>query len=278
MIDFDPSAARWSASRPASSTLLAAFVVLWITWAALVAAAMLLGNSRWAGFLGFPSADMPPAHGALPATTARVGSSIVLVAAAWLSAAWWRQLGLGRFAFWIALGMTAGAIGDFFNAGWLEFVPVIHGVLGGMVAFGLGHIAYITGCIDLARRTGLSDRGPLAVAIIVWQLVALVAWYLVVVQGTEARSLMGPALPYSLLLAGTAGITAGLALQDRRLIALAVGAALFLASDLILACELFRGHFALDTECVWLTYGPGQMLIVFSTIAAAVIVQQRRLT
>jgi uncharacterized membrane protein YhhN len=202
----------------------------------------------------------------------------VLVAAAWLSAAWWRQLGLGRFAFWIALGMTAGAIGDFFNAGWLEFVPVIHGVLGGMVAFGLGHIAYITGCIDLARRTGLSDRGPLAVAIIVWQLVALVAWYLVVVQGTEARSLMGPALPYSLLLAGTAGITAGLALQDRRLIALAVGAALFLASDLILACELFRGHFALDTECVWLTYGPGQMLIVFSTIAAAVIVQQRRLT
>ncbi len=277
MIDFDPSAARWSAPRRASSTLLAAFVVLWITWAALLAAALLLGNPSWAGFLGFSAADMPPAHGALSATAARMGSSLVLVAAAWLSAAWWRQLALGRFAVWIALGMSAGAIGDFFNAGWLEFVPVIHGVLGGMIAFGLGHVAYITGCIVLARRAGLTARAPLALAIIAWQLVALVAWYLVVVQGTEARALVGPALPYSLLLAGTAGISAGLALQDRRLIALAVGAALFLASDLILAFELFREHFALDTECVWLTYGPGQMLIVFSPLAAAVIVQQRRL-
>ena len=39
-------------------------------------------------------------------------------------------------------------------------------------------------------------------------------------------------------------------------------------ADLILAFEMFRGPFAYDTECVWLTYGPGQMLIVFSTLAA----------
>jgi uncharacterized membrane protein YhhN len=89
--------------------------------------------------------------------------------------------------------------------------------------------------------------------------------------GIERRGLVWPALGYTLLLAGTAGVTAGVALQERRLFPLALGAALFLTSDLILAFELFRGPFAYDTACVWLTYGPGQMLIVFSILAAATI-------
>jgi uncharacterized membrane protein YhhN len=162
-----------------------------------------------------------------------------------------------------------------FNAGWLNFVPLPDPVLGGIVAFGLGHIAYITGCVNLARRAGLTDRRVIAGALIVWQLVALVGWYFVAVQGTEARALVWPALPYSLLLAATAGITSALALQERRFAGLALGGALFLASDLILACELFRGPFSHQTECVWLTYGPGQMLIVFSSITAALVLRQR---
>jgi uncharacterized membrane protein YhhN len=261
--------------RSAPSALLATFIVLWITWAVLLAAAMILGNPQWGRALGLASLEISEGHRSIEATAARMGSSLVLVVVGWLAAALWRGLALGRFAWCIAIGMTAGTIGDFFNAGLLEFVPLVHGVLGGIVSFGLGHIAYIAGCIDLAKRSGLTARTPIAAAVIAWQLVALVGWYFVVVQGTEARPLVGPALPYSLLLAGTAAITGGLALQDRRLFALALGAALFLASDLILACELFRGHFAYDTELVWLTYGPGQMLIVFSTISAALVVRSR---
>ena len=75
-------------------------------------------------------------------------------------------------------------------------------------------------------------------------------------------------------MAGTAGIASGLAVQDRRLLSLAFGGALFLASDLILACGLFRGSFPHQTEAVWLTYGPGQMLIVFSTLAAAAVLRK----
>jgi hypothetical protein len=123
--------------------------------------------------------------------------------------------------------------------------------------------------VSLARRSGLTNVRAIAGAVIFWQLVGVVAWYFVVMQGSEARALVWPSLPYSLLLAGTAGIASGIAIQDRRFIPLALGAILFLASDLILAFELFRGHFAHDTECVWLTYGPGQMLIVFSTLIAA---------
>ena len=41
------------------------------------------------------------------------------------------------------------------------------------------------------------------------------------------------------------------------------GAALFFVSDMLLACGLFRGNLPYQTELVWLTYSPGQMLIVF---------------
>jgi len=180
------------------------------------------------------------------------------------------------FALLVAVGMTLGTVGDFFNAGLLDFIPLPDPVLGGIAAFGLGHIAYIAGCFNLARRAGLTCPRALAAGVIAWQLVGVVGWYFVAMQGTEGRALVWPALPYSLLLAGTAGVTSGLALQERRLAGLALGAALFLASDLILAFGLFRGSFAHQTECVWMTYGPGQMLIVFSTLSAALVLAHRR--
>jgi hypothetical protein len=232
------------------------FILLWLAWSAFLAAAIVFGNIGDNG------------HASWFATAARMGSSVVLVVSGWLAFGLWRNSTSGRFAACIALGMTLGAIGDFFNAGLLEFVPIGDPVLGGIAAFALGHVAYITGFVGLAWRDGLTNRRAMLRAILAWQVVGLVGWYFVAAQGSDARAVVGPALPYSLLLAGTAGVTSGLALQDRRFIWPAVGGALFLASDLILAFELFRGPFTHQTECVWLTYGPGQMLIVFSTMIA----------
>jgi uncharacterized membrane protein YhhN len=260
----NPSASTTSATHGAARTNPAAwFVGLWVAWAILLATAMLLGS-------------LGPGHGSPLATAARMGSSVVLVVSAWLAYGLWRSLPVGRFALCIALGMTLGAIGDFFNAGLLNFVPLSNPVLGGIAAFGLGHVAYITGAIDLARRAGILNPRTIVGAVLAWQIVGLVGWYVVVMLGSENRELVWPALPYSLLLAGTAGIASGLALQERRLIPLATGAALFLASDLILACGLFRGHFPYQSECVWFTYGPGQMLIVFSIINASAVLRQGR--
>ena len=60
------------------------------------------------------------------------------------------------------------------------------------------------------------------------------------------------------------GAAAGLSLQRPAFWPVALGALLFLISDLILAAQLFNGlRFRLINETVWLTYGPGQMLIVF---------------
>ena len=199
---------------------------------------------------------------------------MVLVVAGWLAFGLWHSSAAARFTACIAVGMTLGGIGDFFNAGWLDFVPLDDPVLGGIVAFALGHVAYITGFVSLAKLAGLTNLRAIFGAVFAWQLIGLVGWYFVAAQGTEARALVWPALPYSLLLAGTAGITSGLARQDRRLLGPALGGALFLASDLILSFELFRGSFAYQTECVWLTYGPAQMLIVSSTIIAAALSRQ----
>ncbi len=254
-------------SLPASNAaraarLTTAFVVLWLVWAGLLAAAMLLGN-------------FGDGHGKAPATAARMGSSVALVVTGWLAYAIWRHSPAGRFALWIAIGMTLGTIGDFFNANLLTFIPLENPTLGGIGAFGLGHIAYIAGCVNLGRRAGLTSRTRMIGAILFWQLVGVVSWYFVVMQGTRSRDLVWPSLGYSLLLAGTAGVATGLALQDRRLGWLALGAALFLASDLILAFGLFRSSFPHSTEAVWLTYGPGQMFIVFSTICAALVLAEK---
>jgi hypothetical protein len=250
-----PSAARdaW-ASR---------FIALWFVWAGLLVGAMIVGN-------------VSDSHGSAAATTLRMGSSVALVITGWFAYGLWRQASVGRFAWLIAVGMTLGTIGDFFNAGLLDFIPLPDPVLGGIAAFGLGHIAYIAGCVYLARRARLTHWGALIGAIVAWQVIGLVAWYFVVMQGDEKRDLVWPALAYTLLLAGTTGIATGLALQERRLTTLAVGAALFLLSDLILAFGLFGDGFEHQTECVWLTYGPGQMLIVFSTISAALVLASKR--
>jgi uncharacterized membrane protein YhhN len=244
-------------SRTAERRLATWFVILWSLWAASLVGALAAGN-----MLG---------HSAAVATWLRMVSSVVLAATAWFAAYVWRTRAAGRFAICIAIGMTLGTIGDLFNAGLLDFVPLSSSTLGGIAAFGLGHVAYIAGAVYLARKARLTNRRALAGSIIAWQAFALVAWYLVVFEGSEHRELIWPALVYSLLLAGTAGIATALAAQDRRLWPFGLGAALFLASDFILAFELFRAPFAFQTECVWLTYGPGQMFIVFSTIGAALV-------
>ena len=232
------------------------FVMLWLIWAALLAAAMVLGNMD-----GMRS----------PATVTRMGSSVALVITGCIAYAIWRHSPAGRYAWWIALGMALGTVGDFFNANLLTFIPLKEPVIGVILSFGLGHFAYIIGIVGLGRLAGLRDRRAMILAVIAWQIVGLVGWYYVAWLGEKNRDVVWPALPYSLLLAGTAGVASGLALQERRLTGLALGGALFLASDLILAVGMFRGSFRHQSEAVWLTYGPGQMLIVFSILSAVAI-------
>ncbi len=222
--------------------------------ALLLAWAVLLFSGLWA------EAE-PGRLGRMPRRR-RLLSSLVLVVAGWSMALFARGTGAAGYAALIALGMTLGFIGDLFMA---NLLPGSQPVLGGMAAFGLGHVAYIAAGLRASAAYGLVATGPRAIAWAIWLAVGLVGWYAAVMRGTERTVLNWMALPYALLLSSTAGIATGLAIQSGVFITFALGAALFLVSDLILAAGLFAGwrHPRRD-DIIWLLYGPGQMLIVYA--------------
>jgi hypothetical protein len=162
--------------------------------------------------------------------------------------------------------MTLGFAGDLFMA---RLLPAPEPVLGGIAAFGLGHIAYMAAMFRFARASSLDAGRAQWGAWMTWLVVGGVGWYLVVFRGQDASALHWAALPYALLLASTAGCATGLALHVPAFAPLAAGGALFLFSDLILAARLFNDlDFPMINDVVWLTYGPGQALIVYSIGAA----------
>jgi hypothetical protein len=214
-------------------------------WAALLFGGFVLGNKA--------------ARPRMPRWT-RIASSLVLVVAAWSWYASGRSEQTSAFALLLALGMSCGFVGDLFMAGLL---PGGRSVIGGMGAFGLGHIFYISAFLTLGRQPGLEAAGPRWIALAAWLLLGLAGWYVVVRRGQKPTVLHRAALPYALLLASTAGVTTGLGWQAAAFVPAAVGAALFLISDLILAAQLFNGlDFPFIGDVIWLTYGPGQMLLV----------------
>ena len=226
---------------------------LLIVWALLLFGGFVLGRER-----GQPSQRMP--------IWTRMMSSAALVIAGWSWYLFSRDSVFALLSLFTAAGMTLGFVGDVFMAG---LMPLGNRVLGGIAAFGAGHLLYISGLVWYANTAGLEMNAARTAALIVWLAVRTGGWYLVVRRGQQAGILHYAALPYALLLAGTAGTATGLATQQATFTWTALGAALFLLSDLILAGELFSGlHFRYVGDIVWLTYGPGQMLIVFGTGSA----------
>lgn len=226
-------------------------IALWLLWAVFLFGGFIFGREseshrtpRWA----------------------RMASSATLVLAGWR---WFLVAPDGSaksYALFIAIGMSFGLLGDLVLAG---FLPGGRNVLAGIGAFGLGHIFYITAVLRFANENSLDNPGIRWGALAVWLMIAVVVWYLLIFRGQEATTLHWAALPYALLLASTAGFGTGLALQSALFWGLALGAALFLLSDLILGAELFSGlKFKSIGDLIWLTYGPGQMLIVYSVSAA----------
>lgn len=213
-------------------------------------------------FFGAPTSDQ--SH-RMPLAT-RLLSSVVLVVAAWSWFAFCRGTQIERYSLLVALGMSFGLLGDLYMAG---LIPLGNRVLGGIAAFGIGHVLYISAFVGFGNQQGLNAPASRWGALAVWLLIGLLGWYFVVFRGQQATALHWVALPYALLLASTAGLATGLALQAPAFIPLALGGALFLLSDLILAGQLFSGlSFRLIGDFIWLTYGPAQMLIVYSIGAA----------
>lgn len=195
-------------------------------------------------------------------------SSFVLVLAAWSWVIFVRNPPAAGFALLIAIGMTFGFLGDALMAG---VISIGDRMLSGMVAFGLGHVAYIIAGLRYGNQAGLLALWPRLSGWLLWLLSGFLGWYRVAYRNSRPTFLHWAALPYSLLLASTAGIATGLTLQSVRFAPFVLGAGLFLFSDFLIALRSFGGKslsvISLD-DLIWLTYGPGQMLIVFSVWSA----------
>ncbi|HEU5369123.1 MAG TPA: lysoplasmalogenase family protein [Ktedonobacterales bacterium] len=241
-------------ANPAQQFWLLGLLILW--------ALLLFGGFAF----GKPNAERTRR---MPAWT-RIGSSLALVAAAWSWYLFTLGTAVSALSLCLAIGMTLGCLGDLCLAGALALPQP---VLGGIAAFGLGHVAYIIGLLLFGNQQHLDAPAPRWVAWLIWLLIGLAGWYLVVWRGGKHTILHRAALPYALLLASTAGVATGLAWQAPAFIPLAIGAALFLVSDLILAAQLFNHrHFLLIGDVIWLTYGPAQVLIVYSVASALLVV------
>jgi hypothetical protein len=198
----------------------------------------------------------------------RMLSCLLLALAGWT--AWW-QLRCTRFAIataWIALGMTLGFYGDSHVAERLWWPPFPHPIIGGIVFFGLGHLAYIAGCLSFRRLHQIDFDRRWWISVTLWELLGFLAWGSMALTTVEHSNLRIPTLLYTLLVAATPGFAMALAWHQYRYAALALGAILFFASDILLARNLFHGAFQGIDELTWTCYGGGQMLIVYGALWA----------
>lgn len=231
-------------------------ILLLLFWAVLLFGGFALGTPD-AG----PTQRIP--------TWARLGSSLVLVVAGWSWYGITREEPARPFTGAIALGMTLGFLGDALLALPNQLSQILQA---GMAAFALGHIAYIAAIWKFGNESGLPVRWEVWS---VWLVIGLVGWSMVVYPSSANSGLVWTALPYTLLLASTTGFATSLAFQAWLFAPLAVGATLFFLSDMILAAQMFRqSDFPLINSVVWLMYGPGQMLIVYSGAAARAVTRK----
>jgi hypothetical protein len=218
----------------------------------------------WAGLLfgGFVFGPAGDVERRMPVWT-RIPSSATLLLAAISWYIFSRGSDVSNYALFVAIGMAFCFLGDLWMAGLL---PGGRNVIGGVASFGVGHIFYITAFLRFSELTGLTDPATRWPALVAFLFLAIIGWFFIVYRGVaNPRLVHWIALPYALLLATTAGLATGMALQDGRFIPLGIGATLFLISDIILAGQIFsKLTFPLISDVVWLTYGPAQMLIVYS--------------
>ncbi len=173
------------------------------------------------------------------------------------------RAGWGVPGFWLMpLGLALGAAGDLFLA--LRGARLF---LAGMAAFGLGHLAYAAGLALRSAEIGFDGLSGAEGAVLAGLLVLLASTELWLAPRTGG--LRGPVRAY-VGLSGLLGLAVLLVPAAEGQLQLRAGAALFIASDLLLALRLFvlldPGLQRLLSRVLWPAYWLGQALIGWGAV------------
>jgi YhhN family len=231
------------------------FSILWLLWFVLLpgtfVAVVVTGDGSWSRFWWL--------------------SSAVLAASAWINWLLYRRNRLGLFSGLIALGMTFGLLADVYGA--FKVIRFTEPLAMIVPLFALGHVGYIGGMMVLASRLELA-RHPrwiktLASVVVVYSLIGIGLWVVLVYPSEDLPTMHGPTGVYTMFLAIAAAVMAAVAWLDKRFWAMGLGGLLFLISDGFLAVRLFQDNWHGIGDFCWITYGIGQMLIVYGAIAGS---------
>ena len=192
----------------------------------------------------------------------RLSTSWILVVCAWII--FFTSTTLRTPALLIALGMTCGALGDLILAG---VINTPNAMLGGILAFSIGHGLYIAAFSQTAQTLALADPFTESLVWVVLIVIASFLWLVFIYNPAKSRALNIGSLLYGWLIAVMAGVAVALALQDPRFTLTAIGGVLFLISDIILGNRELRDHgWFLVHDVVWVFYIAGQAFIVLTTV------------
>lgn len=239
--------------KPSSKCVLVS--ALWVAWFGLLpclfAAAVITGDNGWSRPYIWTS-------------------SVVLTLAAWINWRFHYRDQFCRFAALIATGMSLGMLADF-NGSCLAGYFSFHSLNVSVPLFALGHVGYIWGLLDVASRLQLTRRPNwhrvLVVAAVIYCVIGAGLWGGVVYTSDDLPSMHLPTCAYTIFLSLAAAVMATVAIFDRRFLMVGIGGILFLASDAFLAVGLFQNNWRQIGDLCWITYGIGQMLIVYGAIA-----------
>lgn len=216
----------------------------------LAGAALLAALVYW---LGYCRRDNPGLSGA----------AVKTASTALLAAILWSAVALGQGLWTIALGLTLGALGDWFLA-----LRGTRAFLVGMGAFALGHLAYAGGPYARAAELGF-DGVSLVEGAVLAVLLGLVASTEVWLS-PRTGDLRWPVRVYVAMIA-VMGVVVVLLPVHHGSGLLRLGGALFILSDLLLALRLFvvtsKRHRDLLSLALWPAYWSGQALIGIGAIA-----------
>jgi uncharacterized membrane protein YhhN len=192
------------------------------------------------------------------------GGAVKALSTGLLALILWAVVAHNSPALWpVALGLTLGALGDWFLARRGEAA-----FLAGMAAFAAGHLAYAAGLLARSAEIGfdgLSGVEGAALLVLLGLLISTEVWL-----APRTGALRWPVRAYVVMI-GAMGIVLVLLPTYHGADILQLGGALFILSDLLLAFRLFvvkrKARQNLLSLTLWPVYWSGQALIGLGAMA-----------